>query len=221
MAAGPQGASRSLVDELLRNHRVMLQVLAMLLTVALVTVGYLVTVSLPRLERYIAMAFDARNAQIATLQQSVDLRGWLATGDRSYLDGFEEHRDEATTAVDELVEMVGGDDTPGLTDRVVATVVARSAWADWADRVVASDLGALLEDHDDTTSGDGHEVADRIRRAISDAAVPRHGVLVTASAGVAERVSAMAHHTELVAKADEALYRAKRDGRDQVATAAD
>ncbi len=157
-----------MVDELLHNHRVMLQVLALLLAVALLTVGYLVTVSLPRLERYIAMSFEARNAQIATLQQSVDLRGWLATGDRAYLGTFEEHRSEASDAVENLVQLVGGDDTPGLTDRVVATVVARSAWADWADRAVASDVGTLLQDHDATTSGDDLEDHRRIRAELAE-----------------------------------------------------
>ena len=44
---------------------------------------------------------------------------------------------------------------------------------------------------------------------------------MTASAGVAERVGAMAHHTELVARADAALYAAKRDGRDRVTAATD
>jgi diguanylate cyclase (GGDEF)-like protein len=90
--------------------------------------------------------------------------------------------------------------------------------SDTAYRYGGEEFAVLLRE---TGLEDGHQVADRIRRAISDAAVPRHGVLVTASAGVAERVTTMAHHTELVAKADEALYRAKRDGRDQVATATD
>jgi PleD family two-component response regulator len=41
-------------------------------------------------------------------------------------------------------------------------------------------------------------------------------VRVTASLGVAERLSTMSHHTELVAKADTALYAAKNGGRDRV-----
>ena len=159
---------RSLVDELLRNHRIMLQVLALLLAVALVTVGYLVNVAQPRLERYIEMSFHARNAQIASLEQSVDLRGWLATGDTTYLETFEQHRAEARSSIDDLVELVSGDDTPGLTDRVVETAVARSAWADWADGVVAANLGSLLQDHDSTRAGDDLEDHQAIRTELAE-----------------------------------------------------
>lgn len=139
---------RSLVDELLRNHRIMLQVLAVLLVVALVTVAYLILYSLPRLERNLDMSLNARNAQIASLEQSADLRGWLATGDRAYLDTYAENRRTGDRAIDRAVALVAGDDTPGLTDLFVATVVARSAWVDWADSVVASDPGRLAADPD-------------------------------------------------------------------------
>lgn len=158
---------RSLVDELLRNHRTMLQVLALLLTVALVTVGYLVTVALPRLERYIDMAYHARNAQIASLEQAVDLRGWLATGGEAYLTTFDEHRREAERAVSGMVELVAGDDTTGLTDQVVATAVARRAWADWADGVVDADVGTILQDHDGTVAGDDLDDHERIRAELA------------------------------------------------------
>jgi len=42
---------------------------------------------------------------------------------------------------------------------------------------------------------------------------------VTASLGVAERLSSMSRHTDLVAKADTALYAAKSRGRDCVVIA--
>ena len=161
-------ARRSLVDELLRNHRVMLQVLALLLAVALVTVGYLVNVAQPRLQRYIDLSFHARNAQIASLEQSVDLRGWLATGDTTYLDTFEQHRADARESIEEVVDLVAGDETPRLTERVVETAVARRAWADWADDVVAADLGSLLRNHDRTRVGDDLEDHEAIRTELAE-----------------------------------------------------
>jgi diguanylate cyclase (GGDEF)-like protein len=122
--------------------------------------------------------------------------------------------DHFKTLNDEHGHLFGDEVLRGASEALAAALRT----SDTAYRYGGEEFAVLLRE---TGLEAGHEVADRIRRAISDAAVPRHGVLVTASAGVAERVSTMAHHTELVAKADEALYRAKRDGRDQVATATD
>jgi diguanylate cyclase (GGDEF)-like protein len=130
-----------LVHELLRNHRAMMRLLVVLLVVAATTVGYLLLVAQPRVSRYIAMAYNARNAQIATLEQSAALRGWLATGDAVFLDSYDRFGRDAQTSVDELVAAVDGDDTPGLTDAVVRTLLARTAWSDWAQGVIDNRLG--------------------------------------------------------------------------------
>ena len=61
-------------------------------------------------------------------------------------------------------------------------------------------------------------VAERMRAALSDAPVstPTGDVRVTASFGVASMGSHAATAELLIAEADEALYQAKRDGRDRV-----
>ncbi len=137
-----------LVQELLRNHRTMLQVLSFLLVLALSTAGYTTLVAQARLERYIAMAYDARNVQISMLDQSAAIRGWIATGEGSFLTTFREARRLGDSALDELVAQVERDDTPGLTNAVVRTAVARKAWFDWAARAI---------EQDPTDSGTDHE----------------------------------------------------------------
>ena len=60
------------------------------------------------------------------------------------------------------------------------------------------------------------QLADRIRAALSSRTIPAApGLRVTASFGVAERASS-SDTEQLVAAADEALYRAKRAGRDRI-----
>jgi two-component system, cell cycle response regulator len=76
----------------------------------------------------------------------------------------------------------------------------------------------------ETASPAGELVADRIRRSVvqrtsskSDKGLPA----VTASLGVASTELAVATETELVARADQALYRAKHEGRNRVVVARD
>jgi PleD family two-component response regulator len=61
-------------------------------------------------------------------------------------------------------------------------------------------------------------VAERIRQSIAGAQIPGLSRAVTVSAGVASRAPGESV-SELVARADLALYSAKRDGRDRVLTA--
>ena len=136
-----EGPGSGLVQELLSNHRRMLQVLSFLLVLALSTAGFLLLVAQPRLERSIAMAYAARNVQISMLDQSAALRGWLATGDEEFLKTYRTAKVAGDDALSQLVDDVAGDDTPGLTDGVVDTAVARTAWSGWAESVLRRDIG--------------------------------------------------------------------------------
>ena len=76
----------------------------------------------------------------------------------------------------------------------------------------------------ETPAAAGGLVADRIRQSISRRTTMKaeQGLpAVTASLGVASTELAVATETELVARADQALYRAKREGRNRVVSARD
>ena len=74
----------------------------------------------------------------------------------------------------------------------------------------------------ETTAIAAHLVAERIRRAISEKTTAKADPgfpAVTASLGVATTETPVLTESELVAKADAALYRAKREGRNRVVLA--
>jgi diguanylate cyclase (GGDEF)-like protein len=123
------------VDQLQRSHRFTVSVLVSVLVLSLATSGYLILVSQPRLASYVQLAKEARDIHEGMLDQETGLRGWLATGDRVFLQPYDDGRRQVTTAVSQLVHDVR--DTSDVTDRVLATLLARQEWQDWASRAAA------------------------------------------------------------------------------------
>lgn len=75
-----------------------------------------------------------------------------------------------------------------------------------------------------TTAAQALEITERIRRGISQLAIPRGGasaIQVTISIGIAALSPAQRTVDDLLAAADQALYQAKRSGRDRVVMYAD
>lgn len=85
--------------------------------------------------------------------------------------------------------------------------------ADTAGRYGGDEFGVLLPGTDREAA---REVAERLRRAVAAGVVAAGGVPVTLSIGVAELARGMETIEDWTGAADEALYRAKGDGRDCV-----
>ena len=86
---------------------------------------------------------------------------------------------------------------------------------DTAYRYGGEEIVVLLRE---TGLEDAAEAAERLREAVADVRLGEHpDITISTSAGVAARHSTMSHYTGLVALADQALYEAKRLGRDRVA----
>ena len=124
-----------LVDQLQRSHRFTVGVLVSVLLLSLATSGYLILVSQPRLANYVQLAKEARDIHEAMLDQETGLRGWLATGDPVFLQPYRDGRGHARTAVSQLLRDVR--DSPDVTDRVLATLLARQEWQNWASQAAA------------------------------------------------------------------------------------
>ena len=106
-----------------------------------------------------------------------------------------------------------GDEVLHGAARAMSDVLRTS---DTAYRYGGEEFVVLLRE---TALDDALSVAERLRAAVEHVSLHGRSPVVTASAGVAERASTMAHHTELVAKADVALYEAKAAGRNRVVEA--
>lgn len=128
-----QNSGHGLVRELQRSQRFTLVTLAVMLLMSMVTAGYLLLVSQPTLERYIAMANEARSLHQEMLHQDANLRGYLATGDQRFLSEYSRGGQESELSEAALLRHVGNDDTRGLTAAVLGTVLARAEWQDWSD----------------------------------------------------------------------------------------
>ena len=99
---------------------------------------------------------------------------------------------------------------------VAATLTSSLRGSDTAYRYGGEELVLLLRE---TGIDEAYAVAERLRAALAELVVTGTTARVTASMGVAERSPDMLHHSELAARADTALYEAKRGGRDRVAAA--
>ena len=108
-----------------------------------------------------------------------------------------------------------GDEVLRLVAHRVSEVMRTT---DTAYRYGGEEIVVLLRE---TGLDEAAVVAERLRAGIAATILPgRPGISVTASAGVGTRRPLMAHHADIVAVADQALYEAKRLGRNRVAIAA-
>jgi diguanylate cyclase (GGDEF)-like protein len=107
-----------------------------------------------------------------------------------------------------------GDEVLRAVARAVESVLRST---DTAYRYGGEELIVILRE---TGLEEASSAAERLREAVGSVTLPDSPrVKVTTSAGVATRHTGMNHYTDLVAEADEALYDAKRRGRDRVVTA--
>jgi diguanylate cyclase (GGDEF)-like protein len=148
VASAPQ--DRGLVHELQRSHRFTILVLGGMLVLSLVTSGYLILVSQSRLSHNIAMVREARDAREAMVDQETGLRGWLATGDRSFLEPYVTGRRAAERGYDRLLEEV--ERSPELTGTVVEVLLARQRWDVWAFQASGKRIGPRPADRAQLTT---------------------------------------------------------------------
>ncbi len=140
MATTTPRRSRGLIHELLSSYRLTAFALAAMLLLSTVSSAYLILLSQPRLEETIMMTRLARDGHEAMLDQETGLRGWLATGDDTFLEPYDAGRRVADVNFEDMV--AGSASTPGTTGPVIDTLVARERWQGWATRAAQTQFSA-------------------------------------------------------------------------------
>ncbi|MBA2638515.1 MAG: diguanylate cyclase [Nocardioidaceae bacterium] len=136
-SAGP-AERRDLVGELQRSHRAVVVALGATLLLAVVSSGYLILVSQPRVAAYTELTRQSRLAHEAMLNEETGLRGWLATDNGEFLEPYAEGLRASEDATSKLVErsLV----TPEINRAVLETLLTRQAWQAWAEQAATTDV---------------------------------------------------------------------------------
>ncbi|HWI42425.1 MAG TPA: diguanylate cyclase [Nocardioides sp.] len=119
------------MDELQSSHRFTVRVLAAVLLLSVLSSGYLILVTHPRLSAYIDITRDARDAREGMLDQETGLRGWVATGDSEFLEPYRTGKKHTESAGAKLVADL--ERAPDVTDAALASLLAAREWQEWAD----------------------------------------------------------------------------------------
>ena len=103
-------------------------------------------VSQPRLAGYIDMSFHVRNVHRSMLDQETGLRGWLATGDSTFLTPYTSGLEESETESDALLAALAAQDAPDLAEPVLEMLLARQVWEQWAMEAATRSFDATERD---------------------------------------------------------------------------
>jgi CHASE3 domain len=97
--------------------------------------SYLVFGLQPRLAHEMTMVKELRLAHEGLLDQETGLRGYVATGEGSFLQPYIQGRGQSRTAEKDLLNQLGREN--GYADRVVKMLLAEEQWrVGWAEEAV-------------------------------------------------------------------------------------
>jgi len=180
------------------------------------------------LRRTLQLSYELQNAYARAREQSrtddltglANRRAFVATGGTACNQALRYHRQLALLMIDidhfKRINDTHGHAAGDAALRATAGILRRAArQADTPGRLGGEEFALLLPE---TTAAQAMIVAERVRRDIAALVVP-HGntpIRFTCSIGVAEWAPAMNDLDALLRTADEALYRAKAEGRDRV-----
>jgi len=119
--------------------------LCAMLLLSLLSSGYLLLVSQPRVSSYTEMTRDARLMHEAMLDQETGLRGWLATGDRRFLTPYDSGRGRTVALSNDLLDRSAFD--ASITRKLVPVLLEQQRWHAWAQNA----SGWLVDDEDRST----------------------------------------------------------------------
>jgi diguanylate cyclase (GGDEF)-like protein len=129
---------RGLVDELQRSERVTVWTLCVMLVLSLLSSGYLLLVSHPRVATLTQLTAQSRVGYAAMLDQQAALNGWLATGDEFFLASYQSYRREWDAVSRQLVD--AQEKSPAMARGTLDTLLTQQVWASWAHEAAGKDI---------------------------------------------------------------------------------
>ncbi len=143
---------RGLVQELQGSQRATIWTLLTMLVLSLVSSGYLLLVSQPRVTTLTELTQQSRIAYVAMLDQETGLRGWLATGDMDFLEPYSQGQRDWAAASESLLNLPASSEFHGY---VLDMLLAHQAWEEWAEQAT----GAPATEADRTSGRLGERLA--------------------------------------------------------------
>jgi len=109
-----------------------------MLALNVLTSGYLLLVSQPRLAHFTDLTRLSRVSHEGMLDEETGLRGWLASGDPEFLNSYADGKRALAPTSGPMLDLASSD--PATTELVVDTMLKRQAWQSWAERAAVMEV---------------------------------------------------------------------------------